>query len=326
MVKRSDLDRFRVIDAARKGLSVAAIVRQTRLLEDFVRRWATRTSVADKPRTGRPRKVTKELVKKVKKTMEGRHRRSLRKVAAQLSASVARIAYTTVRHAAQQAGLKPYHKPKKPALTDAQRAVRLAFAKKYMAYDWRRVLFTDETTIQLHGVPNRQNDVVWAESATDVPPVATHKYSSFVKFWGGIGCHGSTKLVVTKKPFNSEEYQRVLEEGLAGVDAQFGGAWELLQDGDRAHTARATAEWLAARNPPVTVLEGWPANSPDINVVENVWAPLKDRIAARQPKSKEQLIKFARQEWAKLGPDDFRKLIDSMSRRLSLVRGGPIKY
>lgn len=330
MTKGTEVDRARVIGLARQGKGQRQIERMTGLTSPFVQRWMERTDTKDVKRPGRPSKVTPKVVSSIRKIMCGRRRRSVRKVASVLKKrKIADVSHETVRVAAYAAGLKPYKRPKKPRLTDGQRVARMEFARSHAKYDWTRVMFSDETTIVTHGRPNRQIDQIWAESAEDVPPVETVKYSSYVKFWGGIGYYGKSDLVVCEKPFNSNEYIRVLKKGLRNVDSQYASAWELQQDGDKAHTSANTLAWLARRTSPVSVLQGWPANSPDASVIENVWPVLKDNIAARGPRSKTELIRIAREEWNRIDLDFCRKLIDSMPRRLLLIRraqGGPIAY
>lgn len=330
MVGRTKIDRATVISLARKGKSVSQVVRETGLERHFVSRWHKRTSLDDQRRSGRPAKLTAPVVSSIRKTMRGRRRKPLRHVVGVLkNRGIASVSHETVRKGARAAGLKPYRPVLKPRLTDAQRLRRLEFARTHADYDWTSVFFSDETTIVTHSKPNRQNDRVWAVSAQEVPPIPTQKYSSYVKFWGGIGYYGKSPLVVCDKPFNSNEYIRVLKKGLRGVDQQYDGPWELQHDGDRAHTSSETMRWLAARNPPVSVLEGWPPNSPDINVIENKWPLLKNAVAAREPKSREELIRVAREEWSKIDLDSIRTLIDSIPRRLLLLRrakGGPIAY
>ena len=47
----------------------------------------------------------------------------------------------------------------------------------------------------------------------------------------------------------------------------------------------------------VRLLLDWPANSPDISMIENVWTILKRMIAERQPTSLSELWDVDQQEW-----------------------------
>jgi hypothetical protein len=44
----------------------------------------------------------------------------------------------------------------------------------------------------------------------------------------------------------------------------------------------------------------WPANSPDLNLIENVGRLLEYRVQSRFPKSKEELIACIQEEWARI--------------------------
>ena len=56
--------------------------------------------------------------------------------------------------------------------------------------------------------------------------------------------------------------------------------------------------------------------SPDLNPIENVWKRLKDRVQARNPTSHEVGWQYAQEEWAKIEPEFYSALVDSMPRRL----------
>ena len=74
-------------------------------------------------------------------------------------------------------------------------------------------------------------------------------------------------------------------------------SWIFQDDNDPNHRSSKAKEWLRVHE--VRRLD-WPSNAPDINLIENVWVVLKDRVATRNPKNLDQLEQYIRDEWARL--------------------------
>ena len=73
----------------------------------------------------------------------------------------------------------------------------------------------------------------------------------------------------------------------------------------------------------------WPANSPDLNPIENVWRLLKYRVGKRFPHTDAEVRQYIEEEWAKLELSDFKKYIENMQERCQAVidaKGGHTKW
>jgi hypothetical protein len=75
----------------------------------------------------------------------------------------------------------------------------------------------------------------------------------------------------------------------------------------------------------------WPAMSPDMNPIEHVWDFIGRKINQRIPKCQniDELRTDILQEWQQFPQERFRRLVRSMTRRVTELhnkRGGYIRY
>ena len=74
---------------------------------------------------------------------------------------------------------------------------------------------------------------------------------------------------------------------------------------------------------------GWPAQSPDMDPIENVWKLLNERAKEKNPRNVEELWTNLKGEWEKISVDGCKTLFHSCSKRFQAViesKGLYIKY
>ncbi len=91
--------------------------------------------------------------------------------------------------------------------------------------------------------------------------------------------------------------------------------------------AKGTKSWFNDHG--VTVLD-WPANSPDLNPIENLWSIVKRKMRDTRPNNADDLkATIKKATWASITPEQCHRLIASMPLRIDAVihaKEGPTKY
>ncbi len=210
---------------------------------------------------------------------------------------------------------------------------RLTWAKEkknWTVAQWSKVLFSYESKFRISF--GNQGPRVWRKGGEAHSPSclkSSVKFPQSVMIWGAMSSAGVGPLFFLKTNVTAPDYKYILEHFmLSSADQLFKDAdFIFQQDLAPAHTAKSTKSWLNDHG--VGVLD-WPANSPDLNPIENLWSIVKRKMRNnKQPTNADELKATVKETWASIPPQQCHKLITSMPHRIEAAnkaKGAPTKY
>jgi transposase len=136
-----------------------------------------------------------------------------------------------------------------------------------------------------------------------------------VMVWAGFSALGKTELAVLVGRQASSHYVYTLSEYLLHfAHRHYGVEFVFQQDNAAIHTSRETMAFFEEQD--VQVLN-WPARSPDLNTIENLWAIMSRDVYrdGTQYDNVASLTKALHTAWNNVSPKTISSLIDSMPRR-----------
>ena len=278
------------------------------------------------PKSGRPRKLTKAAARYIVLKSKSNPTFTARMVITRCGASHL-VKIDAVKRILRRSRLYGKIAIKKPFLTKKHRQSRLRWCKEragWNAINWGRVIFSDESKIELF--PQREIYVRRNLGKALSPSMinSTRKFSPSIMIWGAIRNDGKKILYRCPPSVNQLTYKTILNETLPKIYT----TRQLFQhDGAKCHTAESVRVYLEEKQ--VRVLKNWPAQSPDLSIIEQVWDLLNERVHRRSPKNLSELWTAISEEWELITAQEIQKLYDSIPQGIASVlksNGGNTKY
>ena len=249
-------------------------------------------------------------------------------------------ASTVARHL-KQAGIESYKATRAPLLSPVNKQKRLQFALEHRSRskeDWCKVLWTDESAISKqdsrhHHLPRRPQEKFHPACIQ----LTTKSGMIKVMVWGCfLGLQKGPLLKMPSGSIKSADFMDIMEEE---VFCWFKGQPEdtiWMQDNAPIHTSAYSSKGFDLYGIKTLI---WPAQSPDLNPIENLWAYLKHKLHQSSPhlyllsggpeRVKEAIYQALLGAWDSIEEDYLDKLLESMPRRMEAViqaKGGQTKY
>lgn len=303
-------------------------------------------SVEDLPKSGRPPIYNERETRNIVRASLKDRSASIRDISENPEINPKEASYGTVRNVLLSHRVVSRVLPKRMAdLTSKHIAERKRFADEHLnwdAFDWELVIFSDEADLFPTKCGKEYIRLREGESLVDVVPVKDVAQKPItVKVWGTISSNGVGTLVRYNNTMNSLKYRDTLNEYLfqdypmllnSRMEEEDSPdqlpSFIFMQDKSSSHTAKIIRRWGDENE--VNLMK-WPSNSPDLNIIENVWAYVQDRLydVREQLNSPEDIWQKALEIWTNIPLSYIQDLYNDLPLRmkeLKNMKGGPIPH
>lgn len=308
-------------------------------VKHVLQKWKLYHTVKDLPKKGRSHilndRTRRQLARMVEKG-EISTAEELAKIAKQFN--IAEISSRTARRELHAAGMRVMRMIKKPLLTKEHRRKRLEFARSHSNWtgdDWKRVIFSDESIITARSV--LLHELKWVKPTHGlnpklIMPVVQGSGPQFM-VWGCISKFGVHDLTCIEGNLDSAGYVKILNNDLlTTIHTYFdSNPYYFQQDGAAIHSGNVVLEFFDKKKIPHL---SWPPHSPDLNIMEDVWHYLKDKLRQLPIATSKEILwsnvgTVMTYMWCEEMTKKINKLYESMPDRIKAVlaaHGGNTTY
>lgn len=304
----------------------------------FLKRYHESGSIENRPRSGRPKKMDDRSCRTLNRIIRGNRTSTLVDITNEFNTfNHVSVSKRTITRSIHKYDLRKRAIAKKLGVRQINRVRRVSWARSKLTWtvaeNWSKIIFSDEMAVTVSGCGAVK---VWrTEREKCLPECIGHLKCHTgrnlkVMVWGCITYHGQGLLTFIDGTMDSKKYINALDENLWPVIAKYFSNKPYMFQDDNAppHASRMTKAWKENNNIPTLT---WPAQSPDVNIIENIWLLLKNQVKRHMMNidTVDDLKAVLQHAWLSIPLMYIQNLYSSIPRRLQLVirsKGHITKY
>jgi transposase len=345
MVKTARLSvqqRTEIGESVNKNKSVAQLARQLKVSEPTIKRWQEeglkpRPNYSDRPGRGRKRIFNTEQVGVIKGW--ARKGAVVKKIAGKAYKRFDTKASKSTFHRVLKSGRYPLvfaRVRREKKLSEDNREKREAWCGANKGCHVGRWVFVDAKDMFLYYEDGVNLKMAWQD--IDCPPKPMPKNPWQFRFYGAVSKgHKCTTLFFvppsptvgtrqhkSKLPFDAVCFKGVLDWLKGELDGWYpprkGHVPQVVMDHAKQHTAKISKDHMHELG--IKLVEGYPPQSWDLNIIENVWGMLANNMVGAKEKTPKGWYAMIELAWSQIKQSSIDKLVDGVHDRMEAIHAG----
>ena len=316
--------------------NISALARKKRCARGTIRRWAEEGAKGtptyhDRAGRGRKHKLPPKLKKIIrKKAKRGATTEKLASfVSKQYGIKVTRQTVATALKSSKHLMWLPISRGKQ--LREPNQHLRVTFCLAHQNSRFRTWIFIDAKDLYIYPDPAGYAKWRWQDPAKPARSSASGARPWVFRFYAAVAYNHKSALYFVsptppegsaahsgKRSYRSEDFISMMDQLRGEVCAWFPPrGYKIVMDHAKQHMSKKSRE--AMQGWKLCVMEDFPPQSWDLNVIENVWGVLNAKLMGAKATTTDGWRKAIKQAWDGIEQSTINQLVDGMADRLASI-------